>query len=202
MMGEEGAAAFFSPNERDRLHRYRDMLIKWNQKFSFTSIPNGEVFDRLIAPSAWLGKIYSQEEVGRIADFGSGVGIPGLVMALIDSCGEYILIESNGKKAGFMRSVISSFSLGNVHIFDKRFNSSSRIEPVNRIVSRAAGEVAEVLTLFRGKTKEGASADFFKGSDAGDELQTVKTSLPGTVAFCRDVPHWFHALKVVRVENI
>ena len=81
--------------------------------------PRSGDFWPLIAPSAWLGKIYSQENIGRVADFGSGPGIPGLVMALVDSNNEYLLIESSGKKVGFMRNVISGLSLGNVKVLSK-----------------------------------------------------------------------------------
>ena len=160
-MTHEEAVAHFTSDELEVLERYQSHIIKWNKKFSFTSIPDQEIFERLVAPSAWLGKVYAQEDIGLVVDFGSGPGIPGLVMALIDRNNEYLLIESSGKKAGFMRNVISALSLANVEVLDKRFTLSSQIEPVNRIVSRAAGEISEVLKLFSGKAETGASADFF-----------------------------------------
>ena len=200
-MREEEATAHFTPIELEVLEKYQSHLIKWNKKFSFTSIPDQEIFGRLIAPSAWLGKIYSREDIGLVADFGSGPGIPGLVMALVDSNNEYLLIESSGKKAGFMKNVVSGLSLSNISIFDKRFTPSSQIEPVDRIVSRAAGEISEVLQLFSGKTRAGASADFFKGSDAEEEVRKVEALTPEVKTSLRDVPAWFDGLKVVRVEN-
>ena len=201
-MKEEEAAAHFTPIELEVLEKYQFYLIKWNKKFSFTSIPDEEIFVRLIAPSAWLGKMYSQEDIGLVADFGSGPGIPGLVMALVDSNNEYLLIESSGKKAGFMKNVVSSLSLGNVKVLGKRFTPSSQIEQVDRIVSRAAGEISEVLQLFSGKTRAGASADFFKGSDAEEEVRKAEALLPRVKTSYRDVPAWFEGLKIVRVENI
>lgn len=199
---EKGAISSFSQDELAALKKYQTLLTSWNKKFSFTATPDSNIFMSLIAPSAWLGKNYSESKNLAIADFGSGPGIPGLPMAIIDRDNRYILIESNGKKAGFMKKVVSELKLANVTVLHGRFSPKTEIDPVDRIVSRAAGEIVEVLSLFAGKTNSGAEAYFFKGSDADEEIINLQTTDPAARCEVLKTPDWFGNLRVVNIFNI
>lgn len=53
---------------------------------------------------------------GLVADLGSGAGFPGLVLAIALPDARVALVESVGKKAGFLREAADELGLGNVEV--------------------------------------------------------------------------------------
>lgn len=197
--------ATFGDETYGKLIQFEEELIKWNRKFSFTSVPDSEIFHRLIAPSAWLGVEYAKERVGEVADFGCGPGIPGAVMAIVDSANKYLLYDSNEKKIGFVRHILSIPGIlggSEAKAFALRVTPESIIEPVNRLVTRAAGRMEEVLELWRGKVRPGGVADFYKGDDAEGEIESLMKSYPQASSEVLETPGWFGKLRIVRINGV
>jgi 16S rRNA (guanine527-N7)-methyltransferase len=194
-------SSLFGDEAYRRLAAYADIIVKWNRKISLTSVPDHEIMQKLIAPSAWLGMLYSSETIGLVADFGSGPGIPGIPMAIMDTNNRYLMVESVGKKCEFIRYCATALGLdrGKAAPLNIRLTSASQVEPVNRLVSRAAGEMLETLELWRGKTAEGAVYDFFKGADILEEFARLKEKHPQAAMETLETPGWFESLKIARV---
>ena len=185
----------------EKLGVYVAELLRWNKKISLTSVPDNKVFVDLAAPSAWLGAQYSKEKIGVIADFGTGPGFPGIPMAIADPNNRYLLIDSIGKKTGFIKHCIRLLELKNAEVLETRMTEKTKMEPVDRIVSRAAGEIGEILRLFKGKAKSGAIADFFKGNDAEEEIEKARKENPAIKAQIIKTPDWFGGLRIVRING-
>ncbi|MBI4666637.1 MAG: class I SAM-dependent methyltransferase [Nitrospinae bacterium] len=187
---------------KESLEAFTEELIRWNKKLSLTAVPDVEIMEKLIAPSAWLGMEYSRENIGIVADFGSGPGVPGFVMALCDNRNKYLLVESKGKKAAFLREVARKLGLGRerVEVANIRMAPEAALPPVQRLVSRAAGDLAEVMGLWRQNMTTGGSGDFFKGSDAKDEIKEFKETYPNASAEILKTPDWFGDLVIVRAR--
>ena len=187
------------------LLHFRRGQIGGNRKFALTSVPDNQIFDRLILPSAWLGLQYAGEKVGVVADFGSGAGIPGLAMAIIDGNNRYHLYDSNRKKIGFIRHCLAIPDLigdGRVEIFPVRVNRDSSIDLADRLICRAAGDMREVIRLWSGKIQHGGVADFFKGDDAEEEIKGLLELYPSASFRILDSPAWFGNLRIVRSTDI
>lgn len=194
-------SSLFGDEAYRRLVAYGDIIVKWNRKISLTSVPEREIMQKLIAPSAWLGMSYANEEIGVVADFGSGPGIPGIPMAIMDTNNHYLMVESVGKKCEFIRYCIGALGLDRQKAtpLNIRLTSASQVEPVNRLVSRAAGEMLETLELWKGKTTEGAVMDFFKGADTEGEFTRLRKKHPQAAMEMLKTPDWFENLKIARV---
>jgi len=192
----------FHPALLERLEKFQVRLITWNRKFSLTSVPDHEIFEKLIAPSAWLGIEYSREDIGRIIDFGAGPGIPGIPMAMADERNSYILIDSNSKKIGFIKSVTTAGGLtaDNIILRHERIRAGAWDRPVDRVVTRGAGTMELVMGLMKGKIRPGGYIDFFKGSRIGKELDEVREKYPAVKADILDTPNWPGGLAIVRVR--
>ncbi len=188
---------FATREEIDKLVDFRDTFVKWGKKFSFTAIKDADVDRLLIAPSAWLGYAYRNDRtMGPVADFGTGAGIPGLVMALLHDQ-PYLLIDSHTKKQGFISHYVTTRRLFHVKQFDKRYRGEEdRPYDIGRVVSRAAGSMGEVTALF----PMVAQFDFFKGSDAGEESYQLMERSPNVTMLRLDTPDWFGDLSIVRVS--
>ncbi|MBF0170319.1 MAG: class I SAM-dependent methyltransferase [Nitrospinae bacterium] len=187
---------FATDDELARLVDFRETFIKWGRKFSFTAVKEGDIDRLLIAPSAWLGYAYRNDQTaGPVADFGCGAGIPGLVMALLHEA-PYLLIDSHTKKQGFISHYVLTRKLFHVKQFDRRYRGEEdRPGDIARVVSRAAGSMGEVARLFP-TVKE---FDFFKGSDAGEEGFQLMQERPGVTLLRLDTPDWFGDLSIIRV---
>ncbi|VAX24993.1 hypothetical protein MNBD_NITROSPINAE04-2300 [hydrothermal vent metagenome] len=192
----------FPPELLEKLIVMRDRLVAWNRKFALTSVADDEIFDRLIAPSAWLGSRYGMEEVGAIADFGSGPGVPGLAMALADHRNRYILIDSSQKKIGFIKHCLTVKDLYQANNVEARL---SRVEPgeykekFDRVVTRATGSMLSTIKLWEGKVKESGAFDFFKGSGVDAEIEELEAAIPTARVEELKTPGWFGHLKILRV---
>lgn len=91
----------------DRLTRYVDLLARWQARTNLIAGSTlADVWIRHIADSAQLVALFGGARVWL--DLGSGAGLPGLIIAILlgDRGGHVHLVESDGKKAAFLREAI------------------------------------------------------------------------------------------------
>jgi len=193
----------FAPPLLAQLDTFTNLLLKWNRSFSLTSIPDDEVFMKLVAPSAWLGLEYEQERAGEVIDFGSGAGIPGIPMALANPSARYTLVDSNQKKIGFIKNCIADRTLWeapNARAMLVRLNPEGGGEAprAERVVARASGSMSRVINHVNGC---GATLfDFFKGRKESEaEIAELAQKFPSAQVMERQTPEWFGDLVILRV---
>ena len=84
-----------------------------------------------------------------VLDIGSGPGIPGLVLALVQPYERVWLVDSNGKKARFLRECVRRFGLTHCSVHEQR-SESLRADPgFTQVVSRAYAELADFVRSTR-----------------------------------------------------
>jgi len=144
--------ATVSDFQLNQISTYIDILIRWNARINLTAIREPEpIVTRhfgeslfaavhLLAPDAQLTAI----------DVGSGAGFPGLPLKLWAPAIRLTLIESQHKKAAFLREVIRALTLTDVNVFSARAQDfPARADLVTlRAVERfdqAAGGAARLL---------------------------------------------------------
>jgi 16S rRNA (guanine527-N7)-methyltransferase len=82
--------------------------------------------------------------VGKVADIGSGGGLPGIPLAVVLPEAEVTLIESVGKKVDFLRYATQELQLGNVRVVNSRIEEAAREEE-----HRGAYDVCTVRAVAR-----------------------------------------------------
>jgi 16S rRNA (guanine(527)-N(7))-methyltransferase RsmG len=125
-----------------QLEEHFNLLLKWNQKLNLTRITSLEEAVRFhYAESLFLATKLPMASL-RIADVGSGAGFPGIPIAIFNPAHRVTLIESDRRKAVFLRE--ATRGLGNVEVLSER---AEHVESgFDWLVSRAVS-VAEVLRL-------------------------------------------------------
>ncbi len=91
----------------NKLQLYADILIKWNSKMNLVAGNTiSELWSRHILDSAQLMKYIKGSNL-VLTDFGSGAGFPAMILAILggDIFSEIHVIESNNRKASFLREV-------------------------------------------------------------------------------------------------
>ena len=111
---------------------------------------------------------------GRIADVGSGGGLPGIPLAILAPRARLTLIEATGRKAGFLRSAARLLSLGCVVVIADRAETVAH-DPEHRegydlVVSRAVAVLPALLEICTPLLRPGASMAAIKGSRVDEEL--------------------------------
>ena len=156
-----------------RLDRFVDLLLTWQQRINLvapSTIP--KLWTRHIADSLQLLAHAPGAKVW--ADFGSGAGFPGLVLAcaLAETPGARVhLVESNTKKASFLREAArvtgAAADVHPVRAVDFVDNLSDSVEIVT---ARALAPLAALLAEAYPLLKTGSIGLFPKGQDVDAEL--------------------------------
>lgn len=111
LTGREGFAARFdvSRETMERLDLYAELISRWNPRINLISRKTEpELWDRHMTDSAQIWHLRPEDP--RIwADFGSGAGFPGLVLAILSAgqggSTEFHLVESDSRKCAFLATV-------------------------------------------------------------------------------------------------
>ena len=109
-----------------RLLDYLALLARWNRTYNLTAVrdPHEMVTRHLLDSLAMHHYIDS----GTLADLGTGPGLPGIPLAIAKPQLQVTLVESNGKKASFLRSTLSMLDApANIHL--SRIESASVAVP-------------------------------------------------------------------------
>ncbi|MGB9120049.1 MAG: 16S rRNA (guanine(527)-N(7))-methyltransferase RsmG [Candidatus Angelobacter sp.] len=101
---------------------YIDLLLKWNARINLTAIREpGEIVQRHFGESLFAAKYLLEQQLPQTAiDLGSGAGFPGVPFAMLAPEVQVTLIESQQKKATFLKELIYSLGLRNAKVFSDR----------------------------------------------------------------------------------
>jgi len=122
---EPYASQQLSPEQLRQIQLYLDLLLKWNSKISLTAIRNPEdIVRRHFGESLFAGEHLQAASAMSLADFGSGAGFPGLPIKVMAPRLQVALIESQQKKATFLREVVRALGLNSVVVHAERGEDS------------------------------------------------------------------------------
>lgn len=167
-----------SRETQNRLVAYVEMLRQWQARINLISPATlGEIWSRHILDSVQI--FHLRPEARLWVDIGSGGGLPGLVIAcfLAETAEARIhLVESNGKKAAFLRHVAGSLALpAEVHLA-RIEDCLSRLPRPEIITARALAPLDQLLGYTNLLLKTGVTGLFPKGREFEEELTTARQS--------------------------
>lgn len=124
-----------------KLLAYLGLLVKWNGTYNLTAVrdPAEMVSRHLLDSLAVLPYIHGE----TLADLGSGAGLPGIPLAIARPDLHVTLVESNGKKARFLREVARSLPLANVKVEQVRVQDAQG--QFATVTARAFASIGDML---------------------------------------------------------
>jgi 16S rRNA (guanine527-N7)-methyltransferase len=163
-----------------QLARYLDLLFDANARMNLTRITDRaqaelqHVADALtILPHLPAGDF-------RLADVGSGGGVPGIPLAIARPDATIMLIESTKKKAAFLKSAAEALGLPNVSVSEWRAedvaHSNSR-ETFDVAVARAVATMEWLAEWCLPLVKRGGRMLAMKGPKVADELPVARRAI-------------------------
>jgi len=143
--GAEALGVAREPAQQQALLALMAELVEWNGRFNLTAITEpADIVDKHLLDSLAVLPLLRGL---RLADIGSGAGFPGLPLAIANPGRRYTLIESTGKKAGFLHHVVAKLGLENVQVFHGRAEALKPRPPFDGAISRALGPIAEFVRV-------------------------------------------------------
>jgi 16S rRNA (guanine527-N7)-methyltransferase len=102
-------------------------------------------------------------EAQRIADLGSGAGLPGLVLAIARPEAEVVLVESVGKKCAWLERTVEALGLENVRVACARAEELEE-EPFDVVTARALASLPVLCEYAAPLLREGGALVAWKGA--------------------------------------
>ncbi len=130
----------------DPLLAYLALLHRWNQTYNLTAIrdPREMLVKHLLDSLAMHAHLAG---IDTLADLGTGPGLPGIPLAIARPNLRVTLVESNGKKARFLREAVRQLQLGNVTVAESRIEAFDAPGRFDAITARALATLPLILAL-------------------------------------------------------
>lgn len=127
----------------DRLHRFLDLLERWNRAYNLSAIRRrqdmvpGHLLDSLSVEPYLHGP--------RILDVGTGAGLPGVPLAVLRPDLSFVLLDSSAKRVRFLREVRRVLALAQVEVVQARVQEYRPRIRFDTVLSRAFSSLRDFV---------------------------------------------------------
>jgi len=151
---------------------YLSLLDRWNRTYNLTAIrdPREMVAKHLLDSLAMHPYV---RDIATLADLGTGPGLPGIPLAIAIPALQVTLVESNGKKARFLREAVRSLRLGNARVAESRAEALDEPGAYDAITARALATLPDILAVGGHLLKPGGRLLAMKGASPGEEIAAL-----------------------------
>ena len=161
------------------LELFLQEMGRWNQIHNLTAIEGEKDSIRLhlidsIAVLPVLRR-FLKDPSPKIADLGSGGGLPAIPIAIVQSEWQISLIEAIRKKTAFLQHVRGKLKLKNIEVLCERVEDAAVQQPAqfDAVISRAFTNLARFLELSLPFLKPDGLVFAMKAKRADEEMQDV-----------------------------
>jgi len=165
------AALGLAPALAGPLLAYLALLDRWNRTYNLTAIrdPREMVAKHLLDSLA----MHPFAGDGALADLGTGAGLPGIPLAIAHPGLQVTLVESNGKKARFLREAVRTLKLPNARVAEARIEALDMPGMFDAITARALATLPLILELGGHLLKPAGKLLAMKGAVPADEIAAL-----------------------------
>jgi len=165
-----GLAALGLPDDaglRAKLLDYLALLVRWNATYNLTAVREPQAMvARHLLDSLAIARYVTGD---RVADLGTGPGLPGIPLAILQPHRRFELVEANGKKARFLRECVRRLPLPNASVVEARAEGAQPGDRVPCVVARALAALPELVRLAEPWLAPGGELLAMKGPGHEDE---------------------------------
>ncbi len=170
--------------QMEQVCAYLELLMKWNAKINLTAVRRPEeMVTRHFGESFFAAKSWLDSHVSSVIDLGSGAGFPGLPMAIYSPQTKVTLIESQNKKATFLKEVVRELGMTSVTVFNGR--GEDYRDRASLVTMRAVEKFGQALEVAAALVARGGKLGLMIGAEQQGELPDefkweVGNAIPGT----------------------
>ncbi|MBX3169069.1 MAG: 16S rRNA (guanine(527)-N(7))-methyltransferase RsmG [Candidatus Eremiobacteraeota bacterium] len=168
-----------APEKQALLQQYVELLLQEGDRLGLTAFRTPEpIWSELITDSASAAE--KLPEGGKIVDLGSGGGCPGVVLQVLRPDTKFYLLESNGRKAGFLRSVVEKLRLPSEVLQERSETVAHQPEyraQFDMVVAKAVASLPVLIELALPLLKVKGKLLAYKGPQAQQEVDESAVAL-------------------------
>ncbi|EMX0223306.1 16S rRNA (guanine(527)-N(7))-methyltransferase RsmG [Vibrio fluvialis] len=132
-----------SEHQREQLVGYVELLNKWNKAYNLTSVRDPiEMMVKHILDSIVVSPLLVGE---RFIDVGTGPGLPGIPLAIMNPSKSFVLLDSLGKRIRFIKQVQHELKIANVTPVQSRVEDYDGEEGFDGVLSRAFASITDMV---------------------------------------------------------
>ncbi|MEZ9059789.1 16S rRNA (guanine(527)-N(7))-methyltransferase RsmG [Vibrio pelagius] len=161
-----------SDKQRGQLVGYVELLNKWNKAYNLTSVRDPmdmmvkHILDSIIVSTHLQGK--------RFIDVGTGPGLPGIPLSIMNPDCEFFLLDSLGKRIRFIKQVVHELGIDNVTPVQSRVEEFQPEEKFDAVLSRAFASMTDMVEWCHHLPKEQSGVFLaLKGQHPRDEMDQL-----------------------------
>ena len=162
----------FTENDVSKLEVLKRSLLEYNSKYNLISKSTEKsIWSRHILDSAQLIKYFSTKYEASLADFGSGAGFPGLIIAIFNKNPKFHvkLYEKSPVKRSFLNFIKEKIDIQ----FIVAENIYDEVIEANIVVARAFKKIDRIIEISREMIKKPHKIIILKGKNAQSEINNV-----------------------------
>ena len=157
--------------QKDQLIQLVQLLHKWNKAYNLTSVRDPqEMLVKHILDSIVVSP-YLQGD--HFIDVGTGPGLPGLPLAIINPTKQFVLLDSLGKRISFIRNAVRELGLTNVEPVLSRVEEYQPEQKFDGVLSRAFASLKDMTDWCHHLPKKDGYFYALKGIYHEDEVQEL-----------------------------
>jgi len=128
--------------QKDQLIQLVQLLNKWNKAYNLTSVRDPQemlvkhILDSIVVSPYLQGDSF--------IDVGTGPGLPGLPLAIINPTKQFVLLDSLGKRISFIRNAVRELGLTNVEPVLSRVEEYQPAQKFDGVLSRAFASLKDM----------------------------------------------------------
>jgi 16S rRNA (guanine527-N7)-methyltransferase len=178
---------FATDQQLNLLLSYLLLLDKWNASFNLSgvveinSMVSRHLLDSLAINAHLQGSVF--------VDIGSGAGLPGIPLAILNPENHFILVDSNGKKTRFLFQAKTELGLANIDVENCRIEHYQSTQQIDMVMCRAFSALGDVVSKSQHLLEKEGKFLAMKGRYPEEEIaalpncfeisKTTKLQIPG-----------------------
>lgn len=164
-------ALSITDQQKEQLIKLVLLLNKWNKAYNLTSVRDPmemlvkHILDSVVVSPHLQGK--------HFIDVGTGPGLPGLPLAIVNPNKHFVLLDSLGKRISFIRNAIRELGLDNVEAVLSRVEEYHPEQPFDGVLSRAFASLKDMTDWCQHLPKQDGYFYALKGLYHQEEVQEL-----------------------------
>ena len=157
--------------QQQQLIQLLELIVKWNKAYNLTSVRDPQqmlvkhIMDSIVVSPHLQG--------ARLIDVGTGPGLPGLPLAILNPDKKFVLLDSLGKRLRFIRQAVLELGLKNVEFIQSRVEEYQPEDKFDVVLSRAFASLTDMLFWCKHLPNETGHFLALKGQFPTDEMQNL-----------------------------
>lgn len=165
-----------TPSIIQKYEAYYQAVLKWNEFIPLTTIVEPVDFARKHILESIFAETLIPESIEEVWDIGTGLGVPGIPIAIIRPDSLIFLIEANKKKSIFLKEIVHLLQISNVKVLNERFESLPPFSANSCVTSRALDDLKHLLPKILNNTNQSDLTILLGTSELLAETQKLLTS--------------------------